>query len=240
MKKQILFLPILFLPILFLFSLGLSAQPRTVGEPQKVAQMSQPLQTPVWSPDGAKLFFTSMHNKGLWEVSVNGAKLSQISAQDGAGKWLPSLTTIRMNPLVQQMLDEPAEVAEAVEALNPLKGRILFNPALSPQGDKIVFQALGEGLFLCNADGSGLQSLGKGERAAWTPDGKYLVVMEIEDDGEVVTKSRLTSILVASGLRYTLFASDKHIPLSPAVSPDGKKLAFEDYGDGAIYVMDIE
>jgi Tol biopolymer transport system component len=236
MKKQIVTLA-----FLLLFGAGLYAQPKAIGEPRVVAKTNELLQTPVWSPDGAKLSFTSSKSQGLWEVSVDGTHLKQLSSEAGAGNQLKALAIDNAHPLLRKMADDPANVAGETEGLKSLEGYILFNPALSPAGDKIVFQASnGEGLFICNADGSGLRSLGKGQRATWMPDGRYIVVMTTEDDGHVITKGELISIEVASGARNTLLSSDKYIALSPAVSPDGKKLAFEEYAEGAIYVMDIK
>jgi Tol biopolymer transport system component len=236
MKKQVFILP-----LLLFFALGLYAQPKAVGEPRVIAKMNEPLRTPVWSPDGTKLSLTSLKNNGLWEVSSNGTNFRQVSAEAGAGKRLRALSVKNANPLLQKMVDDPANAASQTEALKSLSGYLIFNPALSPKGDQIVFQVSnGKGLYICNADGSDLRSLGKGERAAWTPDGKYIVVMITEDNGEVVTKGELISINVTTGARNTLLSSDKYIALSPAISPDGKKLAFEEYAEGAIYVMDIK
>jgi Tol biopolymer transport system component len=227
--------------LLLLFGGFLCAQPKAIGEPKQVVQMNEPLRTPVWSPDGTKLSFTSLKNNGLWEVSANGTNFRQVSAEVGAGNHLRALAGNNANPLLQKMMNDPANVACQTEALQSLRGSLIFNPVLSPQNDKIVFQASnGKGLYICNADGSDLRSLGKGERATWMPDGKYIVVMQTEDNGEVLTKGELISIHIASGARNTLLSSDKYIALSPAISPDGKKIAFEEYAGGAIYVMNIQ
>jgi Tol biopolymer transport system component len=227
--------------LLLCFGFGLYAQPKAAGEPRVIARTNEPLQTPVWSSDGTKLSFTSLKNNGLWEVSSNGTNLRQVSDEAGAGNQLRALSADNTPPLFKKMVDNPAQATCQIEALESLKDYLIFNPAVSPAGDRIVFQVSnGQGLYICNADGSGLRSLGKGERATWTPDGRYIVVMQIEDDGEVVTKGELISIHVASGARSTLLSSDKYIALSPAISPDGKKLAFEEYASGAIYIMDIQ
>ena len=225
MKKQIFTLS-----LLLLFGVGLSAQPKTVGEPRVIAKTNEPLQRPVWSPDGAKLLL----NNGQWEVSAVGTNLKRVET-------LRATSPQKTNPLLQQMIDAPANVTSQIKSLQSLSGCLIFNPVLSPQGDKIVFQAdKGKGLFVINADGSGLRSLGQGERATWTPDGKYIVVMIVGDDGHTVTKGELVSIQVATGAKSSLFANSKYIALSPAISPDGKKLAFEEYSSGVIYIMDIQ
>ena len=236
MKKQIFTLS-----LLLFFGLGMYAQPKAAGEPRVIAKINEPLRRPVWSSDGMKLSFTSAKNNGIWEVSVNGTNFRQISAEAGAGSLLKASSGDNSNSLMLQITNDPANVTSQVKALESLNGLIIFNPVLSPAGDKIAFQASnGKGLYVCNADGSNLHSLGKGERATWTPDGKYIVVMLVEDNGEVITKGELISIDVASGARNTLLSSNKYIALSPTVSPDGKKIAFEEYASGAIYIMDIK
>ena len=221
------------LSLLLLFGIGLYAQPKAVGEPREIAKADVPLTDPTWSPDGAKLFLSSY--EGLWEVSVTGTNLRKASpdaAQLRAGTGA--------NPLFQQMINDPVGVASKVAGLQSLSEFMIFNPALSPTGDKIVFQA-SNGMFVCNADGSELRSLGEhAGRASWTPDGKFVVVMVEGNDGHRITKGELVSINVADGARSVLLSSGKYIALRPAVSPDGKQVAFECLNDDAIYVIDIK
>ena len=211
---------------LLLFCGGcLYAQPKAVGEPKMVAKMDEPLRKPVWSPDGKQLTLTSLKDVGVWEVSATGANFHEVITEPSADvreQKAPGVT-----PLVPVFKD--------------FEDYFVYNAVLSPKGDQIVFQVNnGRGLYVCAIDGSGLRNLGQGERASWTPDGNYVVVMLPVDDGEVVTQSELLSINVATGARTMLLSSDKYIALSPAVSPDGTKIAFEDYAGGAIYVMDIK
>jgi Tol biopolymer transport system component len=236
MKKKIFALP-----LLFIFTISIYAQPEAAGEPKVIAKMNEPLRMPVWSSDGTKLFLTSLKNNGIWEVSSDGSDFRQISAETGAGNRLKSLPAKDANFLLQEMVNDPAGVTGRTETLKSLSGLLVFNPVLSPQGDRIVFQVSdGKGMYICNADGSNLRKLGNGERAAWTPDGRYIVVMFVEDNGEIVTKGELVGIDVATGEQNVLLSSGKYIALSPAISPDGKKIAFEEYASGAIYVMDIK
>jgi Tol biopolymer transport system component len=246
MKNQIFTLCFLLLAGISVFG-----QPKTAGEPKMVAKMDEPLRTPVWSPDGKQLALTSLKNYGIWIVSENGSNLRQVSSEAGAGykmQWVDNQTVVpksalrsNNNSLLQQMLDSPADVASNVENLKQFSGSLIYNPVASPKGDKIAFQTSGaNGIFICNSDGSNIKNIGKGERANWTPDGKYVVVMQAEDNGMIITKSDLITIDVNSGSRNTLLSSEKYIAISPAVSPDGKKIAFEEYASGAIYVMDIK
>jgi len=229
MKKQIFTMA-----LLLFFGFSLYAQPRVVSEPRVLAEMSgEPLLTPVWSQDGAKLFL----NNGTMEVSFDGTGLREVATPVGNLRRLRATT----NSLLQQMIDDPVNVASQVQGLQSLSGNLIFNPVLSPTGEKIVFQAGNEGMFVVNVDGSGLRSIGlRAERATWTADGKYVVVMQTEDDGRFFTKGELKSIDVSNGNQSILFSSEKFITLSPAISPDGKQLVFADFISGAIYIMDIQ
>ena len=220
--------------LLLFFGFSLYAQPRAVSEPRVLAEMSdEPLLTPVWSSDGSKLFL----NNGTLEISSNGTNLREVATP------ISNLrrTAAVANPLLQQMIDDAVNVASQVQGLQSLSGNLIFNPVLSPTGDKIVFQAGNKGMFVVNADGSGLRSIGlHAERATWTADGKYVVVMQTEDDGRFFTKGELKSIDVSNGSQSVLLSSERFITLSPAISPDGKQLVFADFISGAIYIMDIQ
>jgi Tol biopolymer transport system component len=223
---------ILTLTFLVFFGAGmLYAQPKAVGEPRIIAKADEPLQRSVWSADGKILSF----NEGQWEISNNGKNLKKLASANIQRK-------ANANLLVQQMVNDPRGVASKQKALESFSGYIIFNPVVSPNGDQIVFEvSRGKGTYICNADGSGLRSLGtRAECATWTPDGKYIIVQYVEDDGHVITKGELHSIEVATGTRTALLSSDKYIALNPALSPDGKKLAFDELLSGAIYVMDIQ
>ena len=232
MKRQIFTLS-----LLLFFGIGLYAQPKAVGEPRVLAQMDEPLMRPVWSPDGAKLIL----NYGQWEISRDGSNLRQITTEEA--NQLRAANSV--NALLQLIIDDPMGAASKVDALKSLSGSILFNPVLSPQGDKIVFQSSSKnGLFVCDAniqaDASSLLHFSQGDFPTWTPDGKYIAAHLEGNDGHVVTKGELITIDVATGTKSILFSSDKYIAFSPTISPDGKKLAFEDLASGIIYIMDIQ
>ena len=227
MQKQIFILS-----LLLFFGVGvLCAQPKAVGEPRVIAKTDEPLQRPAWSDDGAKLSF----NYGQWEISANGSNLQRVEKSSGLLKKSVN------NAVLQQMIDQPTKAASQLKGLESLNGYMIYNPVLSPKGDQIVFQATRHaGMFVCNADGSGLRHFSvQGERATWTADGKYVVAQIEGNDGHVITSGELIAIEVATGATSSFFASDQYITLSPAISPDGKKIAFEDHATGAIYVMDV-
>ncbi len=126
------------------------------------------------------------------------------------------------------------------EVLADFGSNTIFNLAISPNGQKLAFQVATRGLFVMNADGTGLKTLGWGERPCWTPDGKYLVVMLTKDNGHQITQSDLYAIDPDTGQEYLLTGHTQIIALSPSVSPDGKKIAFENPESGGIYILKIQ
>ena len=120
------------------------------------------------------------------------------------------------------------------------KGRYIFNLVQSPNGKKLVFQVSGLGLYVSKADGSELKYIGHGEQASWMPDNKNIVVTNVKDNGEIITGGELGVINVITGENISLLSEQKYIALNPSVSPDGKKILFENASDGAIYVLELE
>lgn len=126
------------------------------------------------------------------------------------------------------------------EVLADFGSNIIFNLACSPDSKNFAFQVAGRGLFVIKSDGSGLKNLGWGERPCWTPDGKYLVVMLTKDDGHQILQSDLYALDPETGQEFLLTGHTSVIALSPAVSPDGKKIAFENPKTGGIYYFKLK
>jgi Tol biopolymer transport system component len=173
------------------------------------------------------------------QVSADGTNLRQAVAPVSNLRRNAAVSVA--NPLVQQMIADPIHVASKVEGLKSLAGQMIFNPVLSPTGDRIVFQAGREGMFVVNADGSGLRNLGaQFERATWTADGQFVVTQVEGNDGTFITSGKLFAINVSTGAVSPFLVSDKYIALNPVISPDGSRLVFEEYTTGAIFIMDIK
>ena len=139
-----------------------------------------------------------------------------------------------------KMISAPAEAAKSVKALAQFAGKTVINPALSPDGSKIAFQIPGKGMWLINADGTGLKSLGTGSHPAWLPDSRTIVYTIVEDNGSEFTASTMMSVDTATGATATVLAQSGMLPMTPAVSPDGKRVSFENAADASIYVMNLK
>ena len=163
------------------------------------------------------------------------------STELSAGRELPRVARLSgAASLYENMVAYPDGITSAVPALSRFAGKMVINPAENADGSKIAFQVPGEGMWVINADGSGLRSLGKGSHPAWLPDGETVVYTLVSDNGVDFTASTLYAIDTKTNRTVTLTAQSGVIPMSPAVSPDGKKVAFENAADHAIYVVNLK
>jgi serine/threonine protein kinase/Tol biopolymer transport system component len=101
-------------------------------------------------------------------------------------------------------------------------------PAISPDGRRIAFRSehAGGGVFVMNADGSGIAKLSAfGFNPAWSPHGDALVVATepVTDPAVRVTKSQLWRIDVRTRRARLLTAGDA---VQPSWSPNGQRIAY--------------
>ncbi|MGE5499073.1 MAG: TolB family protein, partial [Syntrophothermus sp.] len=124
-------------------------------------------------------------------------------------------------------------------SMDPVKGSRYLNPEVSPDGSKITFEVIGGNMYVMNADGSGLTDLGKGYRPQWSPDSKYIVYMITEDDGHEFTSADIYVIKADGTSKQNLTSSQDKLEMNPVWSPDGSRIAFDDYKNGSVYVIEI-
>jgi Tol biopolymer transport system component len=114
-------------------------------------------------------------------------------------------------------------------------------PAWAPDGKRLAFtEYLGGfgpgygGIFVVNANGSGVTSLGQeGFSPAWSPDGSRIAFASVRDGNAEIY------LMSAQGTGIVRLTNDPAADYDPAWSPDGTKLAFtrSTAGESVIYVM---
>lgn len=67
-------------------------------------------------------------------------------------------------------------------------------PSISPNGQKVLFYVCGEGAYVCNLNGSGLQYLGHNLRAPKWYNDNIVIGMNDKDNGETVISSEIVAV----------------------------------------------
>lgn len=180
--------------------------------------------TPHWLPNGAGVVFVKDGSPQI--------------IRTGSGSTSESTNKMLFYHLDKLQSLNPSD--GSIELLADFDGRIIFNLAVSPEGNMAAFQVQGKGLFVMQSDGSGLKELGRAERASWLPGGQFIVAAVTEDDGQAVTSAHLVKIDVANGSRSQLTQPGAIKAMHPSVSPCGKWVVFDNPDNGAIYILGLE
>lgn len=218
-----------------------------------------------WSDDGSSILSRTnvykdnktYHELKVFEVRTMTAQtLVEATRNLGAPVWRDAAAAITKDgqaaiakkggiepaslSVYETMVTDPFHALAKLPGMEEFAGKPVINPALSPDKTKIAFQIPGKGVFVCDAaDGGNSRRIGRGSYPAWTPGNKYVIVAKVTDNGETFTASELVAIDTDTTATTTIFSDSAMIPLTPAVSPDGKKLLVENCADGGIYMMDI-
>ncbi len=179
------------------------------------------------------------NQKRMTRIERVNATTGKIQEVAPASRSLKRSTVLGATNALQIMLDEPQNATAKIAGLSDYAGNWVINPALSPDGTKIAFQIVTKGLFVCNADGTELVSLGKGSHASWLPDSHNLMMTLIADDGHRFIGSDIYCVNIDNGNTFNITPNSDVIPVTIAVSPDGTKLAFDNDTDGAIYIINL-
>lgn len=177
--------------------------------------------TPMWTSVAEQIAVAD--SKGIELMNVHNVKRTKVATVD----------------VYTQMVSDPAGVADKISSLKEFSGKIIINPALSNDGKMVAFQVPGKGIYICNADGSDVRFLCKGSHPSWLPDNSIIYTV-VTDNGSYFTGSDIYAINVETQKTVLLTGNTDMIPLTPAVTKDGKKVAFENAKDAAIYVITLK
>jgi dipeptidyl aminopeptidase/acylaminoacyl peptidase len=189
---------------------------------------------PAWSPDGARLAFTSGRdgNSEIYTMNADGtglARLTTNSSSDHQPAWSPDGRTIAFVSLRTGALQIFVMNADGSAPARVSSGAAQdYDPAWSPDGQHIAFTTTRNGkpeVYIMNADGSSpvrLTSDG-GRQPAWSPDGSRIAYSAIYCPAPYY--GCYSSIFIRNGSEVdhpAAFGPGER----PKWSPDGRKIAF--------------
>lgn len=217
---------------------------------------------PRFSPDGLSILMSGPGHQGLYVMSVLGGDPIPVSDANGfAARWTPDGRIMIPDDEGYIRVYGPDGILEEVRADDrpvisrddiifrrtspsdpgvPMTGDDdrYFNPVLSPDGSKVVYQGLYTGLYMANADGTGKpQYLGPGYNPSWLPDSTGFVFDMTLDDGHDVLEGHLYFVDREGTERTNMTPASELIAQMPTVGADGT-IVFE--VDGQIYTGKVQ
>jgi Tol biopolymer transport system component len=200
---------------------------------------------PVWSPDGAYLYYSSDRNgtMNLWRIGIDektGKVLGKPEPVVAPSRWVGHMSIAADGRRIVYASADETSIVESIP-FDSVGGRVTGEPApllagallvreigISPDGKWISFSSRGtrEDLFVASADGSSLRQLTSDafrERGAdWSADGKRIVFYS-----DRTGRWEFWSIH-PDGSALTQLTRGTVDPWSARWSPDGARLAFPD------------
>ena len=215
--------------------------------------------SPRWSPSGDRLLYASTKEGGdvelymRWTDTGESAKISNLTQSPGGLSWSPDGEMIAFTMFV------PHDQQPMVSLPGKPDGAQWADPATVI--DKLVYRFDGEGyledgythVFVMPAEGGTPRQLTSGEfhhegTPQWTPDGEHLIISANRHDNWRFepNNTEIYRVRVEDGSIEAL-TTRKGPDSNPAVSPDGRFIAYTGYDDryqgyqvSRLYIMNAD
>ena len=110
--------------------------------------------------------------------------------------------------------------------------------SVSPDGNHLMYVTAHHGAFVCNIDGTNPRSVGTMNAPQWI-DNENIIGMIDTDDGDFVIQSVLLVKNIHTPDNMQVLNTGQKVAMYPAVSADGKRIAFNN-NKGQIFIMEVE
>jgi hypothetical protein len=140
---------------------------------------------PSWSPDGRRVAFVRAEPSApkvwnLWVADADGSDLRRLThhrvGQAWGGSWFPDGARIAYSVETRlTILDLTTGRTRVAES--PVPGRLVRTPAVSPDGNRIVFQVHHDGTWLMDVRTGAMRRVladPTAEEYTWAPDGRHV------------------------------------------------------------------